>query len=137
LPGLTKSNEFIARDESMHTEFGCLLFRKLCGGTPVDRATLHAMLREAVDIERDFITEAIPCRLIGMNTQLMTQYIQFVADQLCLLLHQPVIFGASNPFPFMNMLGMEARSNFFEERTSLYQKAGALTAADFRGVDDF
>jgi ribonucleoside-diphosphate reductase beta chain len=131
LPGLTKSNEFIARDESMHTEFGCLLFRKQCGGNSVDTATLHAMMREATDIEIQFINEAIPCRLIGMNSDLMAQYVRYVADCLCTLLHQPVLYGASNPFPFMDLLGMEARSNFFEERVSLYQKAGALTDADF------
>jgi ribonucleotide reductase beta subunit family protein with ferritin-like domain len=93
LPGLTKSNEFIARDESMHTEFGSLLFRKLCGGNSVDTRTLHAMMREATDIEIQFINEAIPCRLIGMNSDLMAQYVRYVADCLCTLLHQPVLLA--------------------------------------------
>jgi ribonucleotide reductase beta subunit family protein with ferritin-like domain len=138
LPGLTKSNEFIARDECMHTEFGCLLFCKLCGGADVNQETLHAMLKEAVDIEIDFVRNAISVRLIGMNADLMAQYVCFVADNLCRLLRQPVIYGASNPFAFMTLFGMEARSNFFEERVSLYQKAGLPSAASLDlSVQDF
>jgi ribonucleoside-diphosphate reductase subunit M2 len=126
LPGLTKSNEFIARDESMHTEFGCLLFQKLCGGDAVNTVTLHQMMREAVLIETAFICDGMSCRMIGMNADLMSQYVHFVADNLCHMLGQPILYGTPNPFPFMDMLGMSARSNFFEERVSLYQKACAV-----------
>lgn len=126
LPGLTKSNEFIARDEGQHTEFACLLYSKLPAAERLTEADAHAIFREAVTIETDFIVESIPCRLIGMNATLMTQYIEYVADGLLAKLGYRGIYGASNPFSFMDLIGMSGRSNFFEERVSMYQRADVL-----------
>ena len=121
LPGLTKSNEFIARDEGMHTEFGALLYSKMKAKLP--QSDVHAMFREAVDIEKEFIVESIPCRMVGMNQQLMAQYIEYVADGLLGMLGYSAIFGSTNPFAFMDLLGMSSRVNFFEQRPSEYQRA--------------
>ena len=125
LPGLTKSNEFIARDEGQHTEFACMMYGKL-RRTRLTEAEAHAIFREAVGVESDFITESIPCRLVGMNSVLMTQYIQYVADGLLGKLGYAPIYGAENPFSFMDLIGMTGRSNFFEERVSMYQRADVL-----------
>jgi ribonucleotide reductase beta subunit family protein with ferritin-like domain len=124
LPGLTKSNEFIARDEGQHTDFACLLYRKLRRRMP--EAEVIEMFSEAISIEKEFICEAIPCRLIGMNADLMCQYIEYVADNLLRALEYAPIFGSENPYGFMEMIGMGARSNFFEERPSLYQRHDVL-----------
>ncbi len=121
MPGLTKSNEFIARDEGMHTEFAILLYSML--KNKLKQNEVHSMIREAVDIEKEFIIESLECKLIGMNSVLMAQYIEYVADRLCVSLGYTKIYNVSNPFDFMNFIGMESRSNFFEERTSTYQKA--------------
>jgi len=125
LPGLTKSNEFIARDEGQHTEFACLLYNKLLD-TRLPEETVRDMFTEAIAVETEFINESIPCRMIGMNPDLMRQYIECVADNIMNLLGYASIFGTSNPFGFMELIGMGARSNFFEERVSLYQKASVL-----------
>ena len=125
LPGLTKSNEFIARDEGQHTEFAITLY-KMIVHTRLSVEEAHQLFSEAVDVETDFINESIPCRMIGMNATLMTQYIQYVADGLLVRLGYPAIYGATNPFPFMDLIGMPGRSNFFEERVSLYQRADVL-----------
>jgi ribonucleotide reductase beta subunit family protein with ferritin-like domain len=122
LPGLTKSNEFIARDEGMHCEFACMLYNKL-ENTRLRQEDAHAMLRDAVEIECRFITEAIPCRLIGMNSDLMIQYVKSVADAVIKSMGYDPVYGASNPFSFMELIGMVGRSNFFEERVSHYQRA--------------
>lgn len=138
LPGLTKSNEFIARDEGMHCDFACLLYSKI-RFTRLDERECHDMFREAVDIEREFINESIPCRLIGMNAQLMVEYIESVADNLLVKLGYQKLYQSRNPFPFMDLIGMVGRSNFFEERGSLYQRADVL-ANDQHGLlytDDF
>jgi ribonucleotide reductase beta subunit family protein with ferritin-like domain len=127
LPGLTKSNEFIARDEGQHTEFACILYRKL-RATRLSETDVHAMFLEAVTVEKDFINEAIPCRMVGMNATLMSQYIEYVADGILTMLGYGKIYEAQNPFPFMELIGMNARSNFFEERVSLYQRADVLNA---------
>lgn len=129
LPGLTKSNEFIARDEGMHTEFGCLLYSKLLY-TRLSQEDAHAMFQEAVDIEKRFIIDAIPCRLIGMNSGLMAEYIEHVADGVLVRLGYDAIFGTRNPFPFMDLCGMQGKSNFFEERVSTYQSAGVMDVSD-------
>ena len=125
LPGLTKSNEFIARDEGQHTEFACALYG-MRRHTRLSEADAHAIFREAVGVETEFIVESVPCRLIGMNPTLMTQYIQYVADGLLAKLGYAAIYGSENPFPFMDLIGMSGRSNFFEERVSLYQRADVL-----------
>jgi len=121
MPGLTLSNEFIARDEGLHTEFACLLYSKIVNRLTKQKA--HKMVREAVKIEKHFITKALPCELIGMNADLMCQYIEFVADRLMLQIGYPKIYRAANPFPFMENMSLENKDNFFEKRVSTYAKA--------------
>lgn len=125
LPGLTKSNEFIARDEGQHTEFACVLYGML-RHTRLSEEKVHQIFREAVEVETEFIVESVPCRLVGMNPTLMTQYIEYVADGLLARLGYSPIYGSANPFSFMDLIGMAGRSNFFEERVSLYQRADVL-----------
>ena len=125
LPGLTKSNEFIARDEGQHTEFAITLYRML-RYTRLSEEEAHAIFRDAVAVETEFINESIPCRMIGMNSTLMTEYIEFVADGLLAKLGYAHLYGSANPVPFMDLIGMPGRSNFFEERVSLYQRADVL-----------
>jgi ribonucleotide reductase beta subunit family protein with ferritin-like domain len=121
MPGLTLSNEFIARDEGIHTDFACLLYSKLVG--KLSKAKAHKIIREAVKIEKNFITKSLPCELIGMNAELMKQYIEFVADRLTLQLGYPKIYSATNPFDFMERISLENKDNFFEKRVSTYAKA--------------
>ena len=121
MPGLTVSNEFIARDEGLHTDFACLLYSKIVNRLP--KAKAHKLIREAVKIEKHFITKALPCELIGMNAKLMSQYIEFVADRLSLQLGYPKIYSAANPFDFMERISLENKDNFFEKRVSTYAKA--------------
>lgn len=129
LPGLTKSNEFIARDEGMHTQFACVLYNKLQPHVRLPQDAVHAMFTDALRIEKEFITESVPCGLIGMNAKLMTQYIEFVADGLLVGLGYERLHHATNPFPFMDLIGLNGRSNFFEERVSQYQKAGVMDSS--------
>lgn len=127
LEGLIQSNEFISRDEGMHTDFACRLYTRYVRAVhkvPVE--DVHALFREAVSIETEFITEAVPCELIGMNGRLMTQYIQYVADRLLQQLEYPILFGAENPFAFMEHASLEAKTNFFEHKVTQYVKAPAL-----------
>ena len=123
LPGLTTSNEFIARDEGLHMEFACLLYSKIVNRLP--KAKVHTLIREAVKIEKKFITKSLPCELIGMNAKLMAQYIEFVADRLCLMLGYPKIWCSTNPFSFMERISLENKDNFFEKRVSTYAKAAS------------
>jgi len=118
MPGLTFSNELIARDEGMHTDFAVLLFSKLVKKPKSSR--IKELIKEAVEIEKEFILEALPCKLIGMNSKLMSQYIEFVADRLSLQLGYKKIFNSSNPFDFMEMISMEGKTNFFEKRVGDY-----------------
>jgi len=122
MPGLTLSNEFIARDEGLHTEFACLLYSKIQNRLTKQKA--HKIIREAVKIEKQFITKSLPCELIGMNAKLMSQYIEFVADRLLLQLGYPKAYNSQNPFDFMERISLENKDNFFEKRTSTYAMAG-------------
>lgn len=136
LPGLTKSNEFIARDEGMHVDFACLLYSKVEQKLSSDE--VQDMIMDAVLVEKRFITESIPCSLIGMNAMLMCQYIEYVADRLCVQLGYAKLYGAKNPFPFMVMLGMETRNNIMETVTTNYQKAAVLNQSRrLEILDDF
>lgn len=128
MPGLTFSNELISRDEALHTEFAILLYKKLQKKLP--KARIHEIIREAVEIENEFICEALPCRLIGMNAGLMTQYIQFVADRLCLQLGYDKIYNVSNPFDFMELISLESKTNFFEKRVDAYALATKTKESD-------
>jgi ribonucleotide reductase beta subunit family protein with ferritin-like domain len=135
LPGLTKSNEFIARDEGMHTAFGTLLYGKLAQGHRLSQDVVHGMFADAVRIEKEFIIESVPCGLVGMNSDLMATYIESVADGLLEGLGYARVFGSSNPFPFMGLIGLNARSNFFEERVSQYQKAVVPSEIDYNKAE--
>ena len=121
MPGLTFSNELISRDEALHCEFAILLYNKLL--KKLDKARIHEIIKEAVEIESEFICEALPCRLIGMNSELMTQYIQFVADRLCVQLGYKKIYNVLNPFDWMEMISLEGKTNFFERRLGDYALA--------------
>jgi len=138
MPGLTLSNEFIARDEGLHTDFACLLYSKVVN--KLDKKKAYKIIKDAVKIEKQFITKSLPCELIGMNAELMSQYIEFVADRLLLQLGYPKTYKAANPFPFMERISLENKDNFFEKRVSTYAKATVgkdraemtfSTAADF------
>ena len=122
MPGLTASNEFISRDEGLHTDFACLLYSKCVNRLPVDRA--HQLIQEAVAIEKEFILEALPCSLIGMNAARMSEYIEFVADRLLLSLGYPKAWNTANPFPWMERISLEGKDNFFEKRVTNYALAG-------------
>lgn len=121
MPGLTFSNELISRDEALHTEFAIMLYSKLA--KKLAKKRIHEIISEAVEIEKEFITEALPCRLIGMNAKLMTQYIEFVADRLCLQLGYDKIYKSQNPFEFMELISVETKVNFFERTNSEYALA--------------
>ncbi len=121
MPGLTFSNELISRDEALHTEFAILLYSKL--ERKLSKKRILDIISEAVEIEKEFILEAIPCRMIGMNNKLMSQYIEFVADRLCLQLGYDKIYNSTNPFDFMELISVETKVNFFERTNSEYALA--------------
>jgi ribonucleoside-diphosphate reductase beta chain len=127
MPGLSFSNELISRDEGMHTDFACLLYSQLQNQLSFERVT--AIISEAVAIEQEFITDALPVKLIGMNADLMSQYIEFVADRLLVSLGCNKLYNVSNPFDFMEMISLQGKTNFFEKRVSEYQKSGVMNAA--------
>ena len=122
LPGLTFSNELISRDEGLHTEFAVALYHTI--SKQLDNATIHEIIESAVEKETAFICDALPCSLIGMNARDMTTYIQFVADRLAVQLGAPKIYKVQNPFDFMDLIGMEGKTNFFEKKVSEYSKPG-------------
>ncbi len=122
MPGLTTSNEFISRDEGLHTDFACELYKELVHKVSQDR--VYEIIDEAVEIEKYFITKALPCELIGMNATLMSQYIEFVADRLLQQLGYAKRFGTANPFDFMERISLEGKDNFFEKRVTSYAKPG-------------
>lgn len=121
MPGLTFSNELISRDEALHTEFAILLYSKL--NKKLNKKRIYEIIQEAVEIEKMFIIDAIPCRMIGMNSKLMIQYIEFVADRLCIQLGYEKIYKSSNPFDFMELISIEKKVNFFERTNSEYSLA--------------
>jgi len=127
MPGLAFSNELISRDEGLHAEFACLLYGLLQHQLPED--VVHEMIRGAVDVERKFICEALSCDLIGMNSDLMSRYIEFVADRLLTDLGHSKLFGATNPFDWMELISLQGKTNFFEKRVGEYQKAGVMAPA--------
>ena len=121
MPGLTLSNEFISRDEALHTEFAVLLYSKLTA--KLSKVRINEIIKEAVTIEKEFISESLPCRLIGMNSKLMCQYIEFVGDRLCLQLGVDKMYNSANPLDFMELISLESKSNFFERTVSEYAMA--------------
>jgi ribonucleoside-diphosphate reductase beta chain len=124
MPGLTFSNELISRDEGLHCDFACMLHEKLDRPTPEN--LIHRIISEAVAIETEFVTSALPVRLIGMNADHMKQYIEFVADRLLMTLGCSKLYDVANPFPWMEMISMQGKTNFFEKRVAEYQKAGVM-----------
>jgi ribonucleoside-diphosphate reductase beta chain len=138
MPGLTFSNELISRDEGLHCEFACLLYGML--NRKLSHESVAAIIGDAVAIEKEFISDALPVKLIGMNADLMKQYIEFVADRWMNELGYPKLFKATNPFDFMEMISLQGKTNFFEKRVGDYQKAGLLstqTAQSFSLEEDF
>ena len=121
MPGLTFSNELISRDEALHTEFAVLLYKKL--QKQVSKKRVHEIIKEAVEIEKEFICEALPCKLISMNSTLMSSYIEFVADRLLKQLGFDAIYNTANPFDFMELISIEGKTNFFEKRVGEYALA--------------
>lgn len=139
MPGLCTANQFISRDENLHAEFAIELYRML--DNQLDEETVHSIFREAVDIEKEFITQSLPVSLIGMNCTLMSQYIEYVADRWLVLLGYNKVYNTENPFPFMEMISVNTKENFFETNVSNYSKAGVgANAGDMELVfddDDF
>jgi len=138
MPGLTASNEFIARDEGLHTDFACLMYSKCKHKLPKTKA--NKLMREAVKIEKEFITEALPCALIGMSAPRMAEYIEFVADRLMVALGYAKIWNTVNPFPWMERISLEGKDNFFEKRVTNYALAGVgqdASKMSFALTEDF
>jgi ribonucleoside-diphosphate reductase subunit M2 len=128
MPGLTFSNELISRDEALHTEFAILLYSKL--STKLEEERVQQIVKEAVEIEIEFICEALPCRLLGMNSVLMCQYIQFIGDRLLVQLGYNKIYNKSNPFDFMDFISVDQKTNFFENRVSEYALSTSICKED-------
>lgn len=125
MPGLSFSNELISRDEGLHCDFACLLYNNhLINKLPEE--TVQAIIKDAVEIEKEFVTDALPVKLIGMNSDLMCQYIEFVADRLLAELGCSKVYNSTNPFDFMEMISLQGKTNFFEKRVGEYQKAGVM-----------
>ncbi len=125
MPGLSFSNELISRDEGLHCDFACLLYNNHVVNK-LSKEQVKKIILDAVEIEKEFILDALPVKLIGMNSDLMSQYIEFVADRLLVELGNDKVFNASNPFDFMEMISIQGKTNFFEKRVGEYQKAGVL-----------
>lgn len=125
MPGLSFSNELISRDEGLHCDFACLLYSMLDEKLPVEQVT--RLIADAVTIEQEFVTDALPVDLIGMNAKMMAQYIEFCADRLLVSLGCPKIYNAVNPFDFMELISLQGKTNFFEKRVAEYQKAGVMS----------
>lgn len=136
MPGLTFSNELISRDEALHCEFAVLLYSKL--QIKLKKAKIYEIIKDAVEIETEFICDALPCRLIGMNATMMTQYIQFVADRLSVQLGYDKIYSVPNPFDFMELISLESKTNFFESRLGDYALATTSGKTEaFELTEDF
>ena len=138
MPGLTFSNELISRDEGLHTDFACLIYKHLVN--KLSQEKIYEIILEAVKIEKEFVTEALPVELIGMNSRLMSTYIEFVADRLLYALGYNKYYNVQNPFEWMEMISLQGKTNFFERRVGEYQKAGVMSSNEdkvFRLDADF
>jgi ribonucleoside-diphosphate reductase beta chain len=132
MPGLAFSNELISRDEGLHCDFACLLYNNHVVNK-LDKAQIKEIITDAVEIEKEFITDALPVKLIGMNSDLMSQYIEFVADRLLMELGNEKVYNVSNPFDFMDMISIQGKTNFFEKRVAEYQKSGVMSTKEEQG----
>lgn len=128
MPGLSFSNELISRDEGLHTDFACLLYKHMVNKVSNER--IYEIIGEAVAIEHEFVCESLPVELIGMNSKLMSQYIEFVADRLLYTLGAPKLYNVTNPFEWMDMISLQGKTNFFEKKVSEYQKAGVMNKTE-------
>jgi ribonucleoside-diphosphate reductase beta chain len=138
MPGLTFSNELISRDEGMHTDFAVLLYSMI--KNKLSQSKINSIISEAVDIEKEFITDSLPCRLIGMNHELMISYIEFIGDRLLVQLGYEKLWNSKNPFDFMELISLQGKTNFFERRVGEYAKSGvgkSVTENSFDIIDDF
>ena len=135
MPGLTFSNELISRDEGLHCDFACLLYSNM--ENKLEESTIHDIVREAVALEIEFCTEALPASLVGMNDKLMGQYIEMCADRLLTSLGCSKIWNTANPFEFMELISLQGKTNFFEKRVGEYQKAGVMGGADGAAMHTF
>jgi ribonucleoside-diphosphate reductase beta chain len=138
MPGLTFSNELISRDEGLHCDFACLLYGML--NTKLSQEQVTRVITDAVIIEQEFVTDALPVSLIGMNAKMMSQYIEFVADRLLVALGCPKVYNSHNPFDFMEMISLQGKTNFFEKRVGEYQKSGVMSTKEenvFKLDEDF
>jgi len=138
MPGLTFSNELISRDEGLHTDFACLLYSMI--ENRESQETVHKLFKEAVEIEKYFIIESLPCRLIGMNSELMSQYIEYVSDRLIVQLGYDKLFNSKNPFEFMELISIDGKANFFEKKVTEYRKANIGSTQEEKSFsldDDF
>lgn len=138
MPGLSFSNELISRDEGLHCDFACLLYNML--ETKLSPERVKEIIMDAVVNEHEFVTDALPVSLIGMNSKLMCQYIEFVADRLLVALGQPKVYNVTNPFDFMETISLQGKTNFFEKRVAEYQKAGVMNTKEqhtFKLDEDF
>jgi len=139
MPGLSFSNELISRDEGLHCDFACLLYTRYIENKLPEK-TVKQIITDAVSIEKEFVVDAIPVKLIGMNADLMCQYIEFVADRLLVALGCSKAYNATNPFDFMEMISLQGKTNFFEKRVSEYKKAAVGTKLEqntFKLDEDF
>jgi ribonucleoside-diphosphate reductase subunit M2 len=132
MPGLTFSNEMISRDEGLHADFACHLYELL--RNRLTTTTVHQIVGEAVDLEREFCCEALSVALVGMNADLMAQYIEFVADRLLVALGYPKLYNSPNPFDWMEMISLQGKTNFFERRVGEYQRAGVMQSVNSLGA---
>lgn len=131
MPGLTFSNELISRDEGLHCDFACLLYSIL--RTKLSEEKVQGIVRQAVEIEREFVCDALPCALVGMNDDLMSEYIEFVADRLLVALGHNKIYNVQNPFDWMELISLQGKTNFFEKRVGEYQKASVMSSLNGNG----
>ena len=138
MPGLTFSNELISRDEGLHCDFACMLYQML--ENKLDPQEVQDIITEAVEFEKEFVTDALPVSLIGMNAAMMSDYIEFCADRLLESLGNNTFYNTENPFPWMEMISLQGKTNFFEKRVGEYSKAGVGKNAEekvFSMEDDF
>jgi ribonucleoside-diphosphate reductase subunit M2 len=136
MPGLTFSNELISRDEALHTEFAIILYKKLL--KKINKNKVYEIIKEAVSIEIEFICDALPCRLIGINSDLMTEYIKFIADRLSVQLGYDKIYNSANPFDWMELISLSGKTNFFEKNVSDYALANKTKTDDvFDFMEEF
>lgn len=136
MPGLAHSNELISRDEGWHTDFACLLYTKYVQNK-LSEDRVHEIVKGALEAERKFIIDAIPVSLIGMNSKLMNQYLEYVADRLCVSLGHGKIYNSVNPFEFMELISLTGKTNFFEKKVSEYQKSGSQEKTSFNLTESF